>query len=124
MTFYSALALKRLGRDADAIALLNQILQYARNLSLIEPKIDYFATSLPAMLLFEDDLARRNRVNSLFLEAQARLGLGETERARELLREVRNSDPSHAAAIDLIDEFELSPGHDSLPSRSERIVNV
>ena len=31
-------------------------------------KIDYFATSLPNLLLFDDDLGKRNRIESLLLE--------------------------------------------------------
>ncbi len=40
-------------------------------------KIDYFATSLPNFLLFEDDVQERNQLDSLFVLALASLGLGE-----------------------------------------------
>ena len=45
-------------------------------------KIDYFATSLPTMLLFDDDLQLRQETTALFLQAQARLGLGEKRKAQ------------------------------------------
>ena len=38
------------------------------------------------MLLFDDDLQARQQTTALFLEAQARLGLGQTAAARRLLR--------------------------------------
>jgi tetratricopeptide (TPR) repeat protein len=75
MTYYSALALEALGRDAEAKALYREIRAYASGLARIPATIDYFATSLPAMLLFDDDLEERQKTTCLFLEAQARLGL-------------------------------------------------
>ena len=55
MTYYSALALERLGKKAAAKKLLRELLAYARQLAKTKAGIDYFATSLPTMLLFEDD---------------------------------------------------------------------
>ncbi len=66
------------------------------------PKIDYFATSLPAMLLFDEDLARRQTITARFLEAQARLGLGEEADGLRLLEEVLAMDNAHTGAIDLL----------------------
>jgi predicted Zn-dependent protease len=80
------------------------LLAYARKLQKTEAKIDYFATSLPTMLLFEDDLQLRQETTALFLEAQARLGLGQTSRARTLLRTVLERDPNHPLAADLAAE--------------------
>jgi len=60
-----------------------------------EVKIDYFATSLPNFLLFEDDLQKRNQIDSLFLRALASLGLGNLERAVEDLRRTLELDKNH-----------------------------
>ena len=64
--------------------------------------VDYFATSLPAMLLFDDDLVLRNRIESLFLRAQAALGLEEFGEAKTLAQEVLALDPSQSGAADLM----------------------
>jgi hypothetical protein len=56
------------------------------------------------MLLFEDDLQKRNIVAAMFLQSQAWLGLGETARARELLTNVLLLDRNHALAADLLTE--------------------
>lgn len=101
MTFYSALAWRRLGRNGRARRLLRQLLRHAQRLKRAPAGIDYFATSLPTMLLFEDDLQVRQTITALFLEAQARLGLGARAAARRLLAEVLRRDPNHAAAADL-----------------------
>ena len=101
-TYYLALAWRRLGREAKADSLLKSLLSYARKLEKTPAKIDYFATSLPTMLLFDDDLDQRQETTALFLQAQARLGLGETAKARRLLKKVLVRDPSHALAADLL----------------------
>ena len=105
MTYYSVCALKRLGKAAEAKRLARALLRYARTLAEKEPRIDYFATSLPAMLLFHEDLARRNAITALFLEAQAVLALGFSRRGQRLLNQVLQLDPSHANASDLISEL-------------------
>lgn len=102
MTYYSALAWQRLGQKTKAAKLLRDLLAYAQQLAKAPAKIDYFATSLPAMLLFTDDLAARQRTMAMFLEAQARLGLGQRAPARRLLQQVLRRDPNHAAARDLL----------------------
>lgn len=102
MTYYSALALRRLGKKAQADRLLRELLAYAQSLAKTEAKIDYFATSLPTMLLFADDLQARQLTTAKFLEAQARLGLGEKKRATALLAEVLRRDPNHPLAADLL----------------------
>jgi tetratricopeptide (TPR) repeat protein len=107
MTYYSALALIRLNRKGEARDLLRSLVGYARMLRNTPAKIDYFATSLPAMLLFNDDLQRRNQVTSLFLEAQASAGLGFRRRSARVLKRVLEMAPNHAAAADLESELLL-----------------
>lgn len=101
MTYYSALAREKLGQNSEAKALFRQLLEYAEALEKATAKIDYFATSLPAMLLFEDDLQSRQRTTALFLQAQAQFGLGKTEQGTSLLQQVLKRDPNHAMAYDL-----------------------
>ncbi|HTQ39492.1 MAG TPA: DUF5107 domain-containing protein [Pirellulales bacterium] len=105
MTYYSAMSMNRLGRRESARKLLKQLLAYAQDLSKSSAKIDYFATSLPTMLLFDDDLDFRQKTTALFLEAQARLGLGKLKKAKSLLASVLRRDPNHALAADLLAEF-------------------
>jgi hypothetical protein len=101
MTCWSALALRRLGREQEAVSLFAEILDYAAALEKTVPKIDYFATSLPAMLLFDEDLESRQHITATFLRAQALLGLGRNADAQAALAEVQKLDRAHAAACDL-----------------------
>jgi tetratricopeptide (TPR) repeat protein len=105
MTFYNAMALKNLGRVSEARSLLVELQLYANKLAMEEPEIDYFATSLPSMLLFDEDLQKRNQLTAKFLRAQAALGLDDVEKASRLLDEVLTSDPNHGLASDLRQEM-------------------
>ncbi|MEI7809249.1 MAG: tetratricopeptide repeat protein, partial [Verrucomicrobiota bacterium] len=107
MTYYSALAWKKLGNPAKATKLFRRLLSFARQLQKAEARIDYFATSLPTMLLFDDDLQRRQEIAALFMQAQALLGLGRKRMAEKLLAEVLARDPNHALAADISIETEL-----------------
>lgn len=109
MTFWSGLALQRLGEIQEAAAVFQRIYDHSLDLEAAEPRIDYFATSLPAMLLFEDDLLRRNRINALFLRAQAAAGLGRSSECDDLLTKVLQMDCNHAGAADLMRQMQEPP---------------
>ena len=102
MTYWSALALRRLRREEAARSLLNEVMEHACQVEFQSPSIDYFATSLPAMLLFEEDLRQTQEQTARLLKAQALLGLGSKEKALSLLRELLEIDPGYGAAIDLL----------------------
>ena len=80
---------------------MRELLAYACKIHKTEAKIDFFATSLPAMLLFDDDLQFRQETTALFLQAQAQLGLDRKAAAKKLLQQVLRRDPNHALAADL-----------------------
>jgi tetratricopeptide (TPR) repeat protein len=101
-TFWCAMALSKMGKTEEAAALFKEIYDYSAQLREQEPKIDYFATSLPTMLLFDEDLKQRQDIQASFLQAQALVGMGETERALALLQKVQQLDRNHTGAADLI----------------------
>jgi tetratricopeptide (TPR) repeat protein len=99
-SYFQAKALMALGKDDAAKSVLLSLADFAAEQMNVEPKIDYFATSLPNMLLFDDDLGKRNRVESLLLSALASEGLGNVERAVSLLQQVIAEDPNHLFAAE------------------------
>jgi tetratricopeptide (TPR) repeat protein len=99
MTFYKALALRELENDSQAVLLLNELLEFASRQIHATPTIDYFATSLPNFLLFDDDLKKRNQIHCGYLAGLAKLGLGRTEEAVADLREVLALDINHQSAL-------------------------
>ncbi len=102
MTYFSALSMQKLGRHKQAEKLLNQLLKYAQELEQTPAKIDYFATSLPTMLLFHDDLQLRQTIHAKIMQAQAFQGLGKHANARRLVEAVLADDPVNAFAKDLV----------------------
>ena len=56
LTVFKALALRELGREAEARAVLEAMVAHAVAESKIPARIDYFATSLPNLLVFEEDI--------------------------------------------------------------------
>lgn len=56
LSFYRGLALIELGREAEARALFEDIKSFAEEKLQTKAEIDYFATSLPLLLVFDEDL--------------------------------------------------------------------
>lgn len=113
MTYFSALSWRRLGRKAQATKLLRELLSYARDLESQTARIDYFATSLPTMLLFDADIQAAQTTTARFIQAQALLGLGQTAKASALLADVPQRDPSHPLAADLAMGLALISGEEN-----------
>ncbi|MDX6229113.1 MAG: hypothetical protein QOI76_2503, partial [Frankiales bacterium] len=111
-TLFSAQAWHRLGEDDRAGALLTGLAGYAQELAATEATVDYFATSLPTLLLFTDDLQGRRELTVRFLNAQAAAGAGRLDEALSSLEAVLARDPNHAAAHDLL--LELRGGSSDL----------
>jgi tetratricopeptide (TPR) repeat protein len=96
--YWRAEARRALGDEDAAAALLHELLRSARKRAVQPHKIDYFATSLPTFLVFEDDLERRNLVACRYLEALALAGLGRRAAAARRFREALDLDVAHEGA--------------------------
>ncbi len=108
-TCFSALAWRRLGQETRAKRLLRDLLAYSRALEKQVAKIDYFATSLPTLLLFDEDLQISQTMTARMLQAQALQGLGRRARARALWRELLRRDPNHPRAAEALAETPSRP---------------
>lgn len=103
MTYFQAMSLKRLGRKDEANALFTNLSCYADELQRLKAKIDYFATSLPTMLIFNEDLNIRQKATSILLSGLADLGLGNNSLGVDKLNQVLNMDPANAIAHDVLE---------------------
>lgn len=101
-TYFQALALRAMGDEEAAFNAFSNLAAYADQLARTKPVIDYFATSLPNLLLFEDDLDKRNHVDALLLSALADDGLGNTEKAVRQLEQVLAEDPNHLFSAEML----------------------
>lgn len=95
MIFYQGLALKALGRQDEAMGRFNQLISFGEKHLFDEVKIEYFAVSLPDMMIFEEDLNQRNKVHCLFMMGLGHLGKGEKEKARKYLQDAGTMDIAH-----------------------------
>ena len=103
MTLFSALSLKKLEQEKEAEKLLSELLHFAQKLERSKAEIDYFATSLPTMLLFNDDIDKRQKTKAFFLQAQAWFGLGKRNKAEKFVKKVLENDPNHQSALKLLE---------------------
>ncbi|MGC8539263.1 MAG: DUF5107 domain-containing protein [Phycisphaerae bacterium] len=105
MTLYTILALRELGKMQAAGKLIRAVTAYARELECAPAKIDYFATSLPTLLLFEADMPAQQKNSAQYLQAQMQFALGRKGACAKLLARIVKSDPSNAPASELLAEI-------------------
>ncbi len=105
LSYYRGLSLRELGREDDALALFAGLKAFAMEKLGETARIDYFATSLPNLLVFDEDLqARRDAENQLLL-ALAFHGMGDTIGARAALEKVIVFSHADQRAADLASEL-------------------
>ena len=102
LSYYKALSLKELGKVGEANDLLAKIKGFAETKLKEKAQIDYFATSLPLLLVFDDDMQKRNTMDAKFLIALAELGMGNNSKALNLFEEVIQINAMHIGAHDQI----------------------
>jgi tetratricopeptide (TPR) repeat protein len=106
--YWQALALRELGDVDAAEARLRALQAAARRQARAEVRIPYFATSLPTMLLFDDDLTARAQVEARYLEGLALLGLGHRRAAWSRFTDVLAAHPEHLEATLRLAQIEPS----------------
>jgi tetratricopeptide (TPR) repeat protein len=102
--YWQALAYRALGDEAAARAQLEDLAQAAAEGARAEARTPYFATSLPTLLLFDDDLSERAQQEALYLEGLVLLGQGQTEAAQAQFSELLDLHPEHMAAASRLAE--------------------
>jgi hypothetical protein len=100
-TYYSVLAARAIGDLALAHSLTEGLAAHADDLAATPARVDYFATSLPALLLFDEDAQRRQDLTVEVLRAEVALLAGDPETAGRHLARVAAVDPAHDLAHDL-----------------------
>ncbi len=83
--FYQGLSLLKLKQKEEAEKRFNMLVQHGKEHIDDQVKIDYFAVSLPDLLIWEEDLDHRNKIHSTYLMGLGYLGLQQMEKARGFL---------------------------------------
>lgn len=93
--FYQGLALLKLGRQGEANGRFYKLVNYGKQ-HIFEPQtMDYFAVSLPDLLIWEDSLDVKNRIHCLYMLALGYYGLADRGRSERYLAEVEKLDVNH-----------------------------
>lgn len=104
MTYYSILAAQRLGDSALAERLTEELAAYVDRRRGERASIDYFATSLPTMLIFREDVDETQCNLVAVMDAQLALLRGDRAAARAALGALEARDPADALVRDLLGE--------------------
>jgi tetratricopeptide (TPR) repeat protein len=115
-------ALRRVGRTDAAQALRNDLARHIEEHARIHARIDYFATSLPTMLLFTADLQAAHDTRVLVLRAQLALLDGDADRSAALADTVLEHDPLNRAARAVAEQAATS--HRSIPKVASATRNL
>ncbi|QGN33121.1 DUF5107 domain-containing protein [Microlunatus sp. Gsoil 973] len=100
-TYFSVLAARAVGDHELAVGLVDGLSGHVKRLAETPAKIDYFATSLPNLLLFDEDPQRSRDLVVGLLRAQLGVLTDDVETAAGELESLLTLDPSHEAATDL-----------------------
>lgn len=95
MIYYQGLAYRALGDEEQAVERFRKLEDYGKKHIGDEIKIDYFAVSLPDLLIFEENLDERNRKHCLFMMSLGLKGLGRSDEAEKCAEELLTMDNAH-----------------------------
>ena len=93
--FYAALCYRKLGKEDKARSLFNKLINYGKQHLFEEQVMDYFAVSLPDLLIWDESLDTKNIIHCKYMLALGYYGMGETDRALKYLAEVEALDNNH-----------------------------
>lgn len=93
--FYQGLALRKLGREDEAHGRFYRLINYGKQHIFEKQVMDYFAVSLPDLLIWEDSLDTKNLIHCKYMLALGYYGMGDMEHALRYLTEVEALDNNH-----------------------------
>lgn len=111
-SYAAVLARRRLGGTDAADTMTAGLAAWCDDLAARPARVDYFATSLPTLLLFTTDPAVATARRLAFLRAQVDVLAGRCDDAARRLADLLHADPAHHAARDLCGDLcgELQAG--------------
>ncbi len=106
--FYQGLACSKTGNHQKANDIFNSLCNYGNEHVNDEPVIDYFAVSLPNLLVFDDDLPLRNKIHCWLMLGLGSFGLEQYEAARQYFSMVLEADAENQKAVSHLHMVELN----------------
>jgi tetratricopeptide (TPR) repeat protein len=96
---YQGLALNKLGKTDAANKIFEKLISFGQDHSNDHIKLDYFAVSLPDLLVFDGDLNKANVEHCNYLIGLGYLGLADYSKALECFEKVLALNVNHLGAI-------------------------
>jgi tetratricopeptide (TPR) repeat protein len=93
--FYAGLCYRALGQEAKARSLFHKLINYGKQHLFDHVTMDYFAVSLPDLLIWDGDLDQQNRIHCLYMLALGYYGMNDTKHAEQYLKEAEALDNNH-----------------------------
>jgi tetratricopeptide (TPR) repeat protein len=93
--FYQGMALLKLGREDEAHGRFFKLINYGKQHIYDKVVMDYFAVSLPDLLIWEDSLDTKNLIHCKYMLALGYYGMGDKEKGQKYLSEVEDLDNNH-----------------------------
>ncbi len=93
--YYQGLAWLKLGNEEEANVRFNRLIEFGEKHKDEIIKMDYFAVSLPDLLIWEDDLTYRNKIHCNYMLGLGYSGLGEDDKAVTYLSKAAQMDINH-----------------------------
>ena len=103
--FYQGLAWRKLGYENKARGRFYKLINHGEQHVFDSVKIDYFAVSLPDLLIWDDDLNVRNQIHCNLVMGLGHLGLGHEEKAKEFLAKVVELDSNHQMGASFLNQL-------------------
>ena len=99
--FYAGLCYRKLGQEDKARSLFNKLINYGKQHIFEHQIMDYFAVSLPDLLIWDDSLDTKNEIHCKYMLALGYYGMGDKEKALKYLAEVEALDNNHQGILQL-----------------------
>ena len=93
--FYQGLALLKLDRKEEAKKRFHALVAFGKKHLNDIIKLDYFAVSLPDLLIWDDDLTFRNKIHCHYMLGLGFYGLGDVVNAKKHLTQASEMDLNH-----------------------------
>jgi tetratricopeptide (TPR) repeat protein len=93
LSMFRALALRKLGRFAEAGAVLDEMMRAGGNFIENHDRRTYYGVGSPSPLPFENDIVKNNLVEGYVLKAYAALGLGRRGDAGDYIKKAGRLNP-------------------------------
>ena len=93
--FYQGMALLKLGREGEAHGRFYKLINYGKQHIFEHQVMDYFAVSLPDLLIWDDSFDTKNEIHCKYMLALGYYGMDDKAKAQKYMEEVEALDNNH-----------------------------